>query len=247
MRQRLLAKEQEVYYNDYDCIQTCLKVTTMQKIKFETKSDFRAYAKAKLNNTHNAYKRDKIIEKKIISMVKRLRVRSLLLYVSLPFEANSRGIIATCRRRKCKVYVPFMEGISFKMVKWRLPPSRKKFNIEEPKNSFAVKSKIDFAIVPVIGVDGALGRIGFGKGMYDRFFASLEPKPPIAFVQREFCMTQSLVCEPHDIAADIYLTPYKTIIKRGTDGLRVTSGRWSCSSERRCRIFHRKKDGSCQL
>ncbi|WP_333803788.1 5-formyltetrahydrofolate cyclo-ligase [Sulfurospirillum sp.] len=247
MRQNVLAKQQEVYYNGYDCIQTSLKVTTMQKIKFETKSEFRSYARAKLCTVHNAYKRDKIVEKHILEMVKQVRARSILLYVSLPIEANTRGIIATCRRRKCKVYVPFMEGVSFKMVKWRLPSRRKKFNIEEPNNSFAVKPKIDFAIVPVIGVDGAFKRIGFGKGMYDRFFASLEPKPPILFVQREFCMTQSLLSEAHDIAADIYLTPYKTIIKRGTNGLRVISGRWSCASKRRCRIFHCKENGSCKL
>lgn len=219
----------------------------MQKIKFETKSDFRSFARAKLSFVHNAYKRDKLVEKQILAIIDRLKAHSILLYVSLPIEANTRGVIATCRRRKCNVYVPFMEGISFKMVKWRLPSSKKTFNIEEPKNSFAVKPKIDFAIVPVIGVDGALKRIGFGKGMYDRFFASLEPKPPIAFVQREFCMTQSLICEPHDIAADIYLTPYKTIIQRGTNGLRVISGRRSCVSKRRCRISHRKKDGSCKL
>ena len=219
----------------------------MQKIKFETKSEFRSYARSKLASVHNPYKRDKCVEKRILDIVKKVRARTLLLYVSLPIEANMKGVIATCRRRKCRVYVPFMEGISFKMVKWRLPSSRKKFNIEEPKNSFAVKPKIDFAIVPVIGVDGAFKRIGFGKGMYDRFFASLEPKPPILFVQREFCMTQSLLSEAHDIAADIYLTPYKTIIKRGTNGLRVISGRRSCRSQQRCRIFHRQKDGSCKL
>ncbi|WP_263832580.1 5-formyltetrahydrofolate cyclo-ligase [Sulfurospirillum oryzae] len=219
----------------------------MQKIKFETKSEFRSFARAKLCSLRNSYKRDKIVEKNILDLLHHVKARSVLLYVSLPIEANTQGIIATCRRRKYKVYVPFMEGISFKMVKWRLPLSTKKFNIEEPKNSFAVKPKIDFAIVPVIGVDGAFKRIGFGKGMYDRFFESLAPKPPIAFVQKEFCMTQNLLSEEHDIAADIYLTPYKTIIKRGKNGSRVTSGRWSCCSQRRCRIFHRKKDGSCQL
>lgn len=219
----------------------------MQKIKFETKSEFRAYARAKLCAVRNSYKRDKIVEKNILSLLSHLKIRSVLLYAPLPIESNINGVIATCRRRKYKVYVPFMEGVSFKMVKWRLPLSRKKFNIEEPKNSFAVKPKIDFAIVPVIGVDGAFKRIGFGKGMYDRFFESLVPKPPIAFVQKEFCMTQSLLSEEHDIAADIYLTPYKTIIKRGKNGLRVISGRRSCRSKWRCGIFHRQKDGSCKL
>ena len=219
----------------------------MQKTNFSTKSEFRSYAREKLCCVRNVYKRDKVLEKMILKALFHVKARSVLLYNPLPIEANINGVIATCRRRHCKVYVPFMEGISFKMVQWRLPLETKKFNIKEPKNSFAVKPKIDLAVVPVIGVDGAMKRIGFGKGMYDRFFASLGSKPPIAFVQREFCMTQNLLSETFDIAADIYLTPYKTIIKRGKNGFRVTSSRWSCISKRRCRIFHREKDGSSQL
>jgi len=219
----------------------------MEKIKFENKSHFRSVARARLSTLCNTYKRDKIIQKELLHILRYLKVRTILLYNPLPIEANVNAVIATCRRRKCKVYVPFMEGISFKMVEWRLPLFTKTFNIKEPKNSFAVKPTIDLAIVPVIGVDGALKRIGFGKGMYDRFFESLQPKPPILFVQRELCMTPMLLAEEHDIAADIYLTPYKTIIKRGKNGFRVISSRWSRHSQRRCRIFHRKKDGSCQL
>ena len=103
-----------------------------------------------------------------------------------------------------------MEGVSFKMVKFRLPLNIKKFNIKEPKNSFAKGKKIDLAIVPVLGVDGAFRRIGFGKGMYDRFFESLPYKPKIAFVELSDCITSSLVGESHDIQADIYITPYFT-------------------------------------
>ena len=219
----------------------------MEKIKFASKSEFRAFARKRLERIHNPYKRDKRLCKQLLHLVFFLKARSVLLYHPLSIEADIRSVIGTCRRKKKRVYVPFMEGISFKMVQWRLPLSTKKFNIQEPKNSFAVKPKIDLAVVPVIGVDGLLRRIGFGKGMYDRFFDSLEKKPPIAFVQREFCMTQSLIGEPFDIAADIYLTPYKTIIKRGTDGFRVISRGWSRSGERRCRIFNRQKNGSSQL
>lgn len=219
----------------------------MKKIKFETKSEFRAFAREKLASLPPAYARDKKMQRMLFDLICHTKVRSLLLYVSLPIEVSTNGLIATCRRKKLKVYVPFMEGISFKMVEWRLPLEKKRFNIKEPKNSLAVKPKIDFAIVPVIGVDGALKRIGFGKGMYDRFFASLKPKPPVAFVQKEFCMTPTHLSEAHDIGADIYLTPNKTIIKRGKNGSRVIS-RWrSRRSERRCGVFYRKKDGSCQL
>lgn len=218
----------------------------MKKIKFKTKSEFRAYAKDKLANVRHAYSRNKKMKNILFDLVCHTKVRSLLLYVSLPLEVDTNALIATCRRKKLKVYVPFMEGISFKMVRYRLPLYTKQFNIKEPKNSFAVNPKIDLAIVPVIGVDGALRRIGFGKGMYDRFFDTLDTKPTVVFVQRELCMTQTRLGEEHDIQADIYLTPYQIIIKRGHDGLRVTSSRCS-SRKRRCRVFHRQKDGSGQL
>jgi 5-formyltetrahydrofolate cyclo-ligase len=107
-----------------------------------------------------------------------------------------------------------MEGVSFKMVKFRLPLNIKKFDIREPKNSFALGKRIDLAIVPTLGVDGAFRRIGFGKGMYDRFFQSLPYRPKIAFVELDDCFTASHVGESHDIQADIYITPYKTR-KRG--------------------------------
>ena len=217
----------------------------MKKIRFENKWEFRHYAKQKLLKSINAYKRDKIISRHILDIVEKLKPTTLLLYIPLSIEPNIRDVIRICQK-KCQVFVPFMEGISFKMVRYRLPLYTKQFNIKEPKNSFAVNPKIDLAIVPVIGVDGALKRIGFGKGMYDRFFESLSPRPTVWFVQREMCFTKSILSEQHDIEADIYLTPYKTMIKRGTNGFRVTSSRCR-SSKRCCGVHHRQKDGSGKL
>ena len=69
-----------------------------------------------------------------------------------------------------------MEGKSFKMVSYRLPLKKKKFGIYEAGNTIRNIKKIDIAVVPVVGVDGRLQRVGFGKGMYDRFFEKLEKK-----------------------------------------------------------------------
>lgn len=67
-----------------------------------------------------------------------------------------------------------MQGESFKMVPFRLPLKKKKFGIYEAGNSLRDIKNIDVAIVPVVGVDGNLQRVGFGKGMYDRFFEKLK-------------------------------------------------------------------------
>ena len=179
------------------------------------KSQFREKSKIKIQKfmKNGRLKRDKLVVAKLHKIIKKGKYKNVLLYIPLTNEVDSMQLIKRIRS-KVNIYVPFMEGVSFKMVKFRLPLFRKKFNIREPKNSCARVPKIDLAIVPVLGVDGALKRIGFGKGMYDRFFESLKSSPQIVFVQLGECFTEEFICESHDIRADIYITPYKNMIKK---------------------------------
>jgi len=117
-------------------------------------------------------------------------------------------------RQKNDIYIPFMQGKSFKMVPFRLPLKRKKFGIFEAGNTHRNINKIDIAIVPVVGVDGNLQRVGFGKGMYDRFFAKLKNKPYTIFIQPEICFTKELVCDSYDVACDLLLTPKVKLVKK---------------------------------
>lgn len=177
---------------------------------------FREFAKAKLKKYSNSsrIKRDKYVVDALEELIKVNNYKNILLYIPLKNEVDIMPLIKKIRG-KTNIYVPFMEGVSFKMVKFRLPLFKKSFNIKEPKNSFRITPKIDLAIVPVLGVDGAFKRIGFGKGMYDRFFESLKSSPEVVFVQLGECFTANKLCESHDIRADIYITPYKTKIRRG--------------------------------
>ncbi len=86
------------------------------------------------------------------------------------------------------------------------------------------------AVVPVVGVDGRLRRIGFGKGMYDRFFASLDTKPLTLFVQLSKCYTKEKITDSFDVQADIYITP-EDIIFRGKTNVDRTFDR-RCRSNR---------------
>jgi len=177
----------------------------------DKKKIFRTKAKKNLKRYSQLgrIKRDKFVVDKLEKLILKGRHKNILLYIPLANEVDTMQLIKRIRP-KVKIFVPFMEGVSFKMVEFRLPLFRKKFNIREPKNSYARVPKIDLAIVPVLGVDGAFKRIGFGKGMYDRFFESLKSSPKVVFVQLGECFTQEFLCESHDIRADIYITPFKT-------------------------------------
>ena len=158
--------------------------------------------------------KDKQIIKKLQILIKDKKPKNILAFIPLKNEPNILPFINK-NRKKYNIFVPFMEGVSFKIVKFRLPLRRKKFSIKEPPNSFIKNKKIDLAIVPVLGVDGDYRRIGFGKGMYDRFFAKLSYYPIIIFVQIEECLIKKSICDLHDIKADYYITPKKILkIKR---------------------------------
>lgn len=173
-----------------------------------TKEIFRKNSMQKIQNmyTHNKLYRDAMLEKRLTRLLKKYKHKNILVYLPLPFEADITKSVKQMRR-KLNVFVPFMEGESFKMVPLRLPLKKKRFGIFEAGNTIRNIKKIDIAIVPAIGVDGELKRVGFGKGMYDRFFAKLKKKPYTIFIQPELCYTKELICDSYDVEADVLITP----------------------------------------
>jgi len=187
-----------------------------------TKSEFRKNClnKIKTYSKHNLLYRNKILNLALSKELKNIKNKKILFFWPLGFEANITDSILK-KRKECELFLPFMEGESFKMVPFRLPLKKKKFGIYEAGNSLRNISKIDIAIVPAVGVDGSLQRVGFGKGMYDRFFAKLKKKPYVIFVQAHPCYTKESVCDDYDVAADLLLTP-KAKIKANS---RIKKGR----------------------
>jgi len=139
------------------------------------------------------------------------KLQRVLLYLPLGMEVDIRPLIGELRRRGVEVYVPLMEGASFRPVKYRLPLQKKRFGIYEPKNSRQYRAgKIDIAVVPIVGTDPTMRRIGFGKGFYDRFFEKEKKNiGEIVFIQRRLCRSPRIVTERHDVRGDLLITGKK--------------------------------------
>ncbi|WP_320034410.1 5-formyltetrahydrofolate cyclo-ligase [Campylobacterota bacterium DY0563] len=172
------------------------------------KSDFRKSCIKRLEFTSRFLKFSK--EKKTVEKLKRIinkyDAKNILLYIPMDMEVDVLPLINNLRKEQKNVYVPFMVGDSFKLVKYRLPLEAKKFGIKEPKNSFCINKKIDLAVVPVVGIDKECKRIGFGRGMYDRFFYRLKYKPITVFTQLTLCKTNETLTDKYDIRADYIIT-----------------------------------------
>ena len=93
----------------------------------------------------------------------------------------------------------------------QLPPDAAFFldewGIPVPQESVRVTAvKIQVVFVPLLAYDKSGHRLGFGKGFYDRFLASLEQ--PILKVGLSFFTPEETVpVEPHDIPLDYCITP----------------------------------------
>ena len=180
-----------------------------------TKAIFRENCLKKMKNSsrHNKFYKDSLLNMKLLKILKSCRRKNILFYYPLPFEADITKTLHKLRKQ-CNVFVPFMEGESFKMVPFRLPLKQNSFGIFEAGNSLKKINNIDIAIVPSVGVDVNLQRIGFGKGMYDRFFEKLKKKPYTIFIQPDICYTNESICDIYDVSCDLLLTPEVQLVKK---------------------------------
>ena len=207
-----------------------------------TKKDFREFC---LQKSSRASKQSRLshnarVQQRLSSILKHYKNPNILSYIPLKnefkiekFMKKTRGVYS--------YYVPFMEDVSFKSVEYRLPLAKKKFQIQEPPNSFKKVPKIDIAIVPVVGVDGEYARVGFGRGMYDRYFAKQKNRPIIIFIQLNECFTKVSISDPYDIKADIIITPKRFQIIRKKYVNNNNSWRKLCRSCGGSRVFNCQK------
>ncbi len=182
----------------------------MKQTKEVQKKAFRTQCLKQLEKASGArsYAKDKKIEKALCNIIKQRKAKQIMLYLPLKIEVNLDGLIRHLRKEKRALYVPFMEGASFRLVKYRLPLTVKQFGIKEPNDSKQYRIKqIDMAIVPMVGTDVTHRRVGFGKGMYDRFFEKYNKNITYTvFVARHLCYSPTIVTDNHDIKADMMMT-----------------------------------------
>ncbi|MDD5405716.1 MAG: 5-formyltetrahydrofolate cyclo-ligase [Sulfurovaceae bacterium] len=183
----------------------------MNKNNQKTKENFRCKCLAKLKKTSKNIRyrnKDKYIVAKLYEIVKIIKAQTIMLYIPLEIEVDIKPLITKLRMEKKVILAPFMEGKSFRLVKYRLPLTKKRFGIKEPKNSKQFRKKnIDLAIVPIVGTDITKRRVGFGKGMYDRFFEKEKENIGITvFIARELYVCSECITNEYDIEADFIIT-----------------------------------------
>ena len=158
-----------------------------------------------------------VIREKFLNLFEVKNAEVIMSYMDFKNEVETRKINEILMENGKKVLVPRVSDDKEKIIPAEITGEYRKgnFGIEEAKGKDFMNGKIDIVIVPGIAFNENGGRIGFGKGYYDKFFSERENtgdkilKISLAY---DFQIDNRFKEEEHDKNVDIIVTE-KRIIK----------------------------------
>ncbi len=140
------------------------------------------------------------------------RGKKIALYVPVGSEFPAWPLIFLALRRACLVYLPVVPKSGRKLSFVRLDHNsvwqQGQFNIPIPSHSeYCNPRDLDAVLVPLLGFDSSLARLGQGGGFYDTTFAFRRKrtswkKPCLIGLAFECQRVTELPCEPWDLRLD---------------------------------------------
>lgn len=131
----------------------------------------------------------------------------VLLYWSMPGEVDTHGFIRRWYGRK-RIVLPKVVGDILELREYSPVHMVEGYRgiLEPSSDAVAVPAgEIGFAVVPGVAFDAEGGRLGRGKGYYDRLLPSLNCiKAAVAF---EHQLVEEVPVEEHDVRMDMVITP----------------------------------------
>ncbi|MBR2996009.1 MAG: 5-formyltetrahydrofolate cyclo-ligase [Lachnospiraceae bacterium] len=149
--------------------------------------------------------------------------RSILVYVSTPEEPDTRELIKKALRDQKKVYVPKILGERMEFFRLQELSELKSgaMGIQEPVGNpaavfpYSLHDSLESAqqclvIIPGLAFDHSLGRLGRGKGYYDRFLSGFHKCMKIGYAFTGQILPE-IPCTEQDVKMDLILTAEEVI------------------------------------
>ena len=160
------------------------------------------------------------VEKNYFKLKEPGKIENLLIYMAGSKEVQTENIINTCIKKNIAVYLPAVDAlkdrISFYSV-YDINNELEKgpFGIYQPKvnerNLLKDENAIDLIVVPGLAFDKRGGRIGSGKGFYDKFLASVTSCKSIIALAFEYQIVDEITLSNHDIPMHKIITENRII------------------------------------
>lgn len=179
-----------------------------------SKKELRKDFLVRRNNFLNKTDADELIFSSLIDAVK--EYKNIFTYISYGSEVDTVNFIEYLFDSGKNVYVPKCNVDKCEMAPVRITSfdnlQKNQYGILEPVNNDICDNKIDAIIFPGLVFDINGNRIGYGKGYYDRFFASLNYCPSKIAVCYDFQILDSIPSDNNDVKMDRIITENRMVI-----------------------------------
>ena len=158
------------------------------------------------------------IQNRLTSIQPYFNAQRIMVYVSFGKEVETWDLMRLMIEDDKKVYVPRITGSSLQAIKIDSPDQLIKgssgLGVFEPNNSCRnaiVIDQIDLLIVPIVAFDEDGGRIGYGRGYYDRYLEGVD-KGKIYGLAFDFQEVDVFEKKPDDIRISTIITESRLLI-----------------------------------
>ncbi len=144
--------------------------------------------------------KSKLAQKNFLETALYKNAKTIMLYMPIGNETDTKDIVMSAFKDKKSLAFPVTSQNNFEIIPYCADENTEflkgGFSVPEPtRTSPILKDEIDLVLVPGIAFDTSGGRVGFGKGCYDRFLKGFNGiKVGFSF--------DSQVCE--DVCSDKY-------------------------------------------
>tara|TARA_B100000315_G_scaffold210427_1_gene206691 strand:+ start:9507 stop:10106 length:600 start_codon:yes stop_codon:yes gene_type:complete len=160
------------------------------------------------------------VEKNYFKLTEAGKIKNLLIYMAGSKEVQTKNIINTCIKKNIAVYLPAVNALKGRISFFRVYDINNElekgpFGIYQPKvnepNLLKDENAIDLIVVPGLAFDKRGGRIGSGKGFYDKFLASVPSCKSIIALAFEYQIVDEITLSSHDIPMHKIITENRII------------------------------------
>ena len=143
------------------------------------------------------------------------RAEIIMIYLSLPHEADTTPIVLQAWKDLKRVLAPQVSWESKQMIPVEINDldtdiADTQYGVREPIRGVPVPIElIDLVIVPGLGFDPHGNRLGRGRGFYDRFLGKPAFKGVVCAYAFEQQIVDSIPAGPHDVKVNMLVTDQK--------------------------------------
>ncbi|MEE1062199.1 MAG: DNA primase [Paludibacteraceae bacterium] len=153
-----------------------METPSLSRYELSTKAELRKQTKTRVKNmtAEEKKKESEDVMMKLENTQQFKSANTILLFHSLPDEVCTHGLIEKYASKK-RILLPVVDGEKWYIREYKGDLKTGEYNIQEPTGmNFHNYDSIDLVVVPGVCFDNDLGRVGRGKGYYDRILKEIK-------------------------------------------------------------------------